>query len=357
MQNSFLSGRRIRMLLLLIPAAACILLFWRLIAAALGVIFGACLICFLLNPICMLLEKKLKRQAAAIISVILAVGVLLAAFGLLAPVLLRQFGDLAVKLPDSIGRITAGIESLLLRLKSAFPSLPLPNGELQSALSGLDAGRLTSVARGAISTIGGLAGGVYRLALSVILSCYFLIDREKLLLRLELLLPLRWRKGGVRLGRMLLRELRLYLRGQATISLAVGLLAALGLTLLGVEGGALLGGFVGACNIIPYVGPFIGGLPAVLVALGSGWQKAAFTIGLLFLVQQADGLLLSPRIMGNITGFSPAAVLLTLYLAGNAGGIWGLLLAMPLLMTARTLYRVLVQSRLPESPLPVQGAE
>lgn len=358
MQRRIFCTGSIRALTFLAIASAICFLLRSLFLDALVVVFGACLLCFLLSPLAIKLEKKLGRGPAAALSLLLAVGLLAAALILLVPMLARQLSDLVHLLPAMLDRLISAAERLLQRLTSLLPgvdpgSLPAP-GDL---ISGLNLSGFGGVAKNAVSAISGLAGGIYRLSLMVILSCFFLIERENLLLRLELALPMRWRRDGVRLGKTLLRELRLYLRGQAAISLAVALLAALGLTLLGVEGGALLGLFVGLCNIIPYFGPLIGGFPAVLVALGSGWQRAAFTVGLLFLVQQVDGMLLSPRIMGNITGFSPATVLLALYLASNAGGVVGLLLAMPVMMAARTLYRVLVQSRLPERTSPVQGAE
>ena len=142
---------------------------------------------------------------------------------------------------------------------------------------------------------------------------------------------------------MLMRELRLYLRGQASIALAVGILSASALTIIGVPGAALLGLLVGMFNVIPYLGPFLGGIPAVLMALSLSWQSAALTILALFLVQQIDGMVISPRIMGNITGFSPAVVLLAIFVGARIGSIGGMLFALPTLMAVRTVYRVFVQ--------------
>ena len=142
-----------------------------------------------------------------------------------------------------------------------------------------------------------------------------------------------------------MRELRLYLRGQVTIALVIGVLAAVGLAIVGVPGAPLLGVFVGAFNVIPYLGPIIGGIPAVVLALSVSWQKAAFALLALFLVQQMDGMVISPRVMGNITGFSPAVVLLALFAGARLCSIRGMLLALPTLMAVRTLYRVFVQRR------------
>ena len=113
--------------------------------------------------------------------------------------------------------------------------------------------------------------------------------------------------------------------------------------MFGLSGAPLLGLFVGLFNIIPYFGPFLGGVPAVITALSVGWQKAALTVLILFLVQQIDGMLISPRVMGSITGFSPAVVMISLFVGARVSSIAGMLLAMPALMAARTLYRVFVQ--------------
>ena len=156
-------------------------------------------------------------------------------------------------------------------------------------------------------------------------------------------MPARWRAMAVRGGNMLLRELRLYLKGQATIALAVGILAALGLLFIGVPGAPLLGLLVGALNVIPYLGPFLGGVPAVASALSVGWQRAVMTLIVLLSVQQIDGMVISPRVMGSVTGFSPAVVLLALFAGAKLGGVAGLLFALPAMMAARSFYRVFVQ--------------
>ena len=82
---------------------------------------------------------------------------------------------------------------------------------------------------------------------------------------------------------------------------------------------------------------------AVLAALGGGWKKAALTVFVLWAVQQADGMVISPRILGGVTGLSPAAVLIAIFVGSHVCGILGMLLALPVLMTFRTAYRIFVQ--------------
>lgn len=315
-----------------------LLLFRRAAAEILSILFGGSVLAFLFAPLTKLVEKKLPRSAAALISIIGICLLVAGGFVLLAPFFLRQLSALTELLPEAFLRLRTLVDGMLERLRRVIPDLTLPEFSFAGAEN-----RLGSIARSAAGAISGLADKAYRLFLMGALSYFMVTDRERMLLRLELLVPARWRRLAVRAGNMFLREMRLYLRGQATIALTVGILATSALTIIGVPGAPLLGLFVGMFNVIPYIGPFLGGIPAVIMALSISWQRAAFTLLSLFLVQQIDGMVISPRIMGNITGFSPAVVLLAVFVGARTIGIGGMLFALPSLMAIRTVYRVFVQ--------------
>ena len=304
------------------------------------IVFGGAVIAFLLSPLSRLLEKKLTRTAAALISIVCVALGLLSLFALLLPALIRQLSGFVDLVPEAFRRLRDLAEDLVQRLQNRIPELTLPKINFSGAER-----EFGSVARGAMNYAGSVGNSLYRFSLMAVLGFFLLADREQILLRMELLIPSAWRCLLVRTGNALVRELRLYLRGQATIALAVGILAAAALSIVGVPGAPLLGVFVGAFNVIPYLGPILGGVPAVILALSVSWKRAAFAILALFLVQQIDGMVISPRVMGNVTGFSPAVVLLTLYVGARLNGVWGMLLALPAMMAARTLYRVFVQRR------------
>lgn len=328
----------LKVALILLAAAAACLLWGGVILDLIRIFFGGAIIAFLLTPLARLLEKKLRRPLAALAALLLVGAALAGLIAFLLPALIRQMSGLAELIPDAFARLRALAEALAERLRRRIPDLELPGLNFAGAEQGFG-----SMAKGAVGYLSGLGGGLYRFSLMVVLSYFLMADRDSILLRLELLAPASRRCLFVRTGNALTRELRLYLRGQATIALAVGVLAGLGLSVVGVPSAPLLGVFVGLFNVIPYFGPFIGGIPAVIMALSVSWQKAAFTVLALFLVQQIDGMVISPRVMGNITGFSPAVVLLALFAGARLGNIAGMLLALPALMTVRTLYRVFVQ--------------
>ena len=311
---------------------------WVPILQVAGLVLAAGLICFAASPLAALYEKRLPRPTAALtalLSIALAVALIL---WLLLPAMLRELMDLVKALPSALSRLSGLLEDWQAALRARFPGLVLPEPDI-SALQGM----LSGVAGGTYSLAVNIADVVSKASLAAVLAYSMLCERDRLLLRLELLLPQSVRPMAVRMGNAVCRELRLYLRGQLTVALAVSALSGALLMLLGVRSALALGPIIGLLNMIPYFGPFIGGVPAVLIALGDGWQKAAMTLGTLVVVQQLDGSFISPKIMGSVTGFSPALVLVVIYAGARLGGIGGMLMALPLMLSIRTLFRVFVQ--------------
>ena len=305
-----------------------------------GLALGAAVLAFLVSPLANRFEGRLGRPLSsllALLCVAVAVGGL-AAFML--PAMVGQARSLAGVLPDSVGQLSGWLTHVREWLSLRFPGISLP----EVRLDGIQ-GIVSGLAGGTLAFAGSAAGTASRLSLMVMLAFFFLCDRDRLLLRLELLTPCSHRRTAVRMGGAVLRECRLYLQAQLMVSACVGALSAAGLALIGVPSPLVLGGVVGLFNMVPYFGPFIGGVPAVLAALGRGWQRAALAAGALIVVQQLDSAVISPRVMGSLTGFSPAAVLLAIYAGAAFGGVAGMLAALPAMMSARTVYRVFVQSR------------
>ena len=327
-------NRIIHLIAVLCGIAAIVIFFGDLVADAIAILFGAGVICFLMSPLDACISRRVPQPYSAILS-LAAIGVIvIGVFAAAVPMVAGQISDGAIA--RAADRITEMAESIQNILQSRLPSVQLPD------LSQIG-GNFSQFAKNAVDYIGEFSDKIYKVLLMIAMSYFFLADRERTLIRLELMVPAKIRRHAVRFGRSLMHELRLYLRGQATIALAVGVLAWIGLWIIGIAGAPLLGLIVGIFNVIPYFGPVLGGIPAVLMAFGISWQRALITIGVLFLVQQIDGLVISPRIMGSVTGFSPGTVLLALYFGSKLGGIGGLLLAVPALTAIRTLYRVFVQ--------------
>jgi len=332
----FSSWRR----LAVIAAAAA--LFWLLrtavLQAAVQLVSGAALaLCAL--PLMKKLEGKLSAGGAAAVSLAAVFAVAAALLLLLVPPLIRQGRQLVSMLPGLYE--TAGE---WLRGARAW----MESNGLGGGLSVTE--RMGEVVRtllmNLIAWLGGLAGRLGRLLLAPVFAYYFLRDRKVFAGRLLFCLPARHREGTVRICREVGRETAAYVRGQLMVSAIVGGLTAAGLLVCGVPAWLALGVMMGFLELIPYAGPVIGSVLAVLFSLPEGMARTLWALGVLAAVQQLEGSVLSPRMMSGATRLHPAAVLLCIVLGGGIGGVTGVLLSVPAVLCVRAALRVISLERM-----------
>lgn len=121
-----------------------------------------------------------------------------------------------------------------------------------------------------------------------------------------------------------------FLRGQLLDALIVGILSSIGLSIIRLDFAFLIGMTAGISNIIPYFGPIIGSVPAVIVGLlGGSPVKALLAVIVLVIVQQIDGAVIAPKVVGNSVGLHPVFVMLSIIIGGAYFGLIGMLLAVP----------------------------
>ena len=313
---------------------ACLL--WRQVFLALKMSVGGGVIAFLLEPLCARFEKKLSRPAASGISLAVAFLIVTGALLMLIPALIGQLGDLAARAPELMRSANQILEGVNAWLKArSLPGIPSPT---------INAGALNDtmgrVLTGTIGMAGSIASGFALAVMTIALGYYFLADRDRMLLIVELAIPQAARRIVLRMASSAKATIRLYLKAQVTIALIIGSIAGLGFWAVGLKNPALLGAIVAVFNLIPYFGPILGGIPVTIAALSEGFGKTAMVLFILFAVQQLDGLVISPRIMGGVMGIHPAAVLLAIAVGGSIGGVAGMLFALPVLMITKTCLRV-----------------
>ena len=298
-----------------------------------GILLGGIIIAALIAPLQRRLERRLPRMASIISTWILLAAIIGVTLLLLIPMLTRQAQFLCEawsRFCDYMGQ-----------------NLALPNpakwsaGEITGMIGKL-AGMFVRVGSGVTALIDGFS----RFGMMLITSVFLLREKERYLLMAELMIPHRWRRSVLRIGQRLRRELRMFITGQAMVSVCVGALAAIGLMLAGLRSGLLLGLITGLFNLIPYFGPVLAAVPVILVAWMDGWTHALLAGVVLIAVQQIDGFVLSPKIMSSATGLSPLTVLLSISAGGFTFGIFGMVLAIPGAIIVRVLFTELVQNRL-----------
>lgn len=172
------------------------------------------------------------------------------------------------------------------------------------------------------------------LFLGVVASIYLLKDRDYFLMLWERLLSLVLHQRTHGIVSEILHEMNdvvsAFLKGALIDSLIVAFLSSAVLSVLQVDFAVVIGVIGGLLNVIPYFGPFIGMVPAFLVALFTdGLAKSIAAVLALFLIQQLDSNYIYPRIVGSSTGLHPLFVLLAVSVCGYFFGLSGMLLAVP----------------------------
>ena len=335
MEGRTLTAHRWRLILGIAGAALAAILLWDVLRAIAMQVLAASLLMLLALPLCRALEKKLPGGWAAVLALAGLLVMAAAAVLALLPPTIRQVQQLTALLPALMENLQAYLQRLTAWINERGLDLaPLRDG-LLAKLSGA-AGELVTRA---VSTATRIVSSLSQVLLSPLLAFYLLRDRRKIAAGLTLLLPVQHRARGVRAAREMRRETAAYLRGQLLLSLAVGGMTGLGLLLTGTPGWLLLGVMMGVLELVPYIGPFIAGIPAVLLALQSGWVKALWTLAVLVVIQEVEGAVLSPRLLGGATSLHPMTVLLLVSAGGMIAGALGMVMVIPVVVSLRGAMR------------------
>ena len=177
--------------------------------------------------------------------------------------------------------------------------------------------------------------------LLVITALYLAISPELYIGGVLRLVPVRHRARGRMVMHRTGRTLRRWLLGQVMDMIAVGVLTALGLFLLGVPVPLALGAVAGLLTFIPYFGAVLAGIPAVLVALSVGPHLALLTVGVFLLVHLVEGYVMSPLIQRHMVEIPPALTVMSMTVSGTLFGPLGVILGTPLAAAGMVMVREL----------------
>jgi predicted PurR-regulated permease PerM len=219
--------------------------------------------------------------------------------------------------------------------------------EVYQELSGMVRSFVGSVAQGTLSIVVSVASGAFWSIFILMASFYLVKDADRLVEQFDKLAPPGYRDDFVRLRHQITRVWNAFLRGQLLLGLAMFVLTTVICWAVGLPYAGVLGFLAGVMEFVPSIGPFIAAVPAVLVALLQGsnflplspfWFAVLVTV-LYIVIQQIEGNLLVPRILGGSLNLHPLLVLVAIVVGGSLAGILGMLLAAPVIATLRVVGR------------------
>lgn len=305
------------------------------------VFLAAVLLAYLLDAPVKFLEKQNCPRLMAISLIYALLLILLIFLGVWAiPVLNTQAAELGEALPEYIGRIKAIAE----QINSYYQHLQLPE-EIQEVFSDWFGNAKTAAGDFLQRFLNGIIpvlSSSFVWFLVPIISFYLLKDKEILQKFFWQLLPLRHKNEEKAFLGELHQVAMNFLQGSLLVGSIVGLLTAIGLWLTGIDFALIFGLIAGICNIIPYFGPIIGAVPAVVFAFFQAPGKALLAVVVMVIVQQVESHFITPKIMGDKLGLHPVVVMFALLAGGKLIGFWGLILAVPLAGMLKIIFKFII---------------
>lgn len=329
---------------------------WSLI---IGIIFA-----YVIDPIVNFLERKgIKRPFGVIIVYITTLIVFAILLVTVIPKTITEITNLLASLPPMIDSMSRGLTKFFYKLAEDYninlpPSFlnmlsgttdgvsksaklvtnsqdPLTNmfnsfsNAITNILDSVQKSALDSL-RSVVVKLYGLVTSTLKIVLVLIFSFYFSIGKEKYLKSFKKSIPNKYRDDVNYLAVRINTSLQQFIRGRLLLALFVGFLTMIYLLILRVDFAIVIGMITCIADIIPYIGPFLGFVPAVLFAFMDAPLKALWVSILFIIIQWAENNILAPKLIGDSTGLNPLAVLISIIIGGGIFGIWGMVVSVPL---------------------------
>ncbi len=321
-----------------IAFAVFLVVLWFLGNVLLPFIVGGA-IAYFMDPLADRLERLgLSRTAATtIISLVALFGVILLVLAVI-PTLVNQLTALVNAAPD----IAKRLQGFLLE---RFPSLADSTSTIRQTLAEIGTAiqaRGGQVVQGLISSALGVISVVVFIVVVPVVSFYLLLDWDRMLARIDAMLPLDHAPTVRRLAREIDAVLAGFVRGQVSVCAALGTFYAVALMIAGLQFGLIVGVIAGAITFIPYVGSLVGGALAVGLALfqfWGDWVQIGIIAAIFGVGQFVEGNILTPRLVGKSVGLHPVWLLFALSAFGTVFGFVGMLIAVPVAAAIGVLTR------------------
>ncbi|WP_110943404.1 AI-2E family transporter [Virgibacillus senegalensis] len=294
---------------------------------------------YLMRPFVHFGSKYIPDRVAILLVYLLAAGVLTGFIFLIGPPLQQQFTKLAENLPQFIEGVQGWIKDVQSNgwVQRFQESGNVSTGELASKVGDYLSSSMESIGSNILTVITTITNIVVLLVTVPFILFYMLREGDKLPKRLLRFTPDKYESEGRKVLKDLDHALSSYIQGQLIVSLCVGTLLTIGYFILGLQYPLVLGLVATVTNVVPFIGPFIGTAPAVIVGLTESPVKGLLVLLVIVIVQQIDSNFFSPQVMGKKLDIHPLTVILILLVAANFGGLIGLILGVPAYAVGKTI--------------------
>ena len=303
-------------------------------------LFIGIFIAWLFDPFVKLLNKKgIRRGLGTTITYLLLIGIIVLVMSSIILLLYDQINDFVKVIPTVFDFIKNWIEGLFDNLNKIdyingeaikiqlFNTIEKTGAELTEALP--------SLIINALRTIFSFAGS---LVIGLIIGFYLLLNFDSANDLIITLLPKKMRNDARDLINEVNTSLRKFIQGLLLDALLIFVIMAIGFSIVGLKAPLLFALFCGITNVIPYAGPYIGGIPAVIVGFSQSPIIGIIVLIIIVVVQFLEGNLLQPLIMSKTTKLHPVTIMLGLLVFGYFFGIIGMVISTPIIAALKSIF-------------------
>lgn len=349
-------SQRTRTVLILGGIAVLIALMWAAPTVPLIALGGGALALIMSFPV-RALSRVMARGLAILVSFLSLVGLIILAFAILVPIVIDQLTNLIFNIPGFAEEANRRLSNLMPTVLEQLGERGLLPGNPEDLLPELGANlgdeafnRVQDLAQNILGGLLGFISSAFSFGIAlfgvVFVAVYLLVDVRRMKAAYLLAVPHGYRRDARDLWDAFGVSLSRYLSGLGFVLVIQGAVSAVALALLGVQYAILLGVWVSITAIIPYIGAWLGAIPAVALALllgSSTLPVGPLTTGLLTMIvfvgiQQLEGNFLTPRIQGEAVHVHPILVFLAVIAGGQIAGLLGIIFAVPALAVVRVLF-------------------
>lgn len=301
-------------------------------------LFVGMMLAFAINPLVNKLEEKnIKRQYGVLIvyfSIFIILGILLV---IVVPKTVQEISKLFAEIPGMVDKFGTEFSNFADSMSKSF-NIPGSenNGDIIKKLQESLESSIDVIQAQALKRLKNVASGMYtvfskvlRFILVIIFSFYFTVDKDKFKNIVKRNLPSKHKDDILYLSERINTALLDFVKGRLLMALFVGFATMVYLLVLGVDFAIVIGMITTVADIIPYIGPFMGFLPAVLFAFMDSPIKAMWVAIFFLIVQWAENNVLAPKLLGDKTGLNPIVILISIIIGGGMFGVLGMMLAVP----------------------------
>lgn len=326
-------------------------------------LYGA-VIAYLLAPLCNKIEEKLfqtfpkanrkAKRFICFIAIVISLCVALAIVWMVIMLIIPQVWDSVMKIIDMVPQKITILNNWIEYMLENQPELQAyfeefanqAESHINSLLNVDTIQKVQSIINSLSVQVFGVLGVLKNISLGFLISAYLLGSRKLFGAQAGLILhgifPDKWAEIIEEEIRYTDKMFNGFLVGKIIDSAIIGLLCFAGLSFMGFEAPAFIGVIIGITNIIPFFGPFIGAIPCGLLLLLENPMHCLYFIIFIFVLQQLDGNVIGPKILGNTTGVSSFWVLFSILLFGGMWGVVGMVIGVPLFAVIYDIIRKLV---------------